>query len=163
LSRLLRRLPSLAALVTVAWLAATLLAAAGHHAHAQTCSSDAQCRDNGRPRTVCAGNTLVTKQTICAGTCRTMEVSRVPCPGPCVADRCVGGSLRSSPAVPSAGGGGLPSGVCGQLCSCSGKRLTYGIGYAQRTADCQRRTVDCVYGCSCDGEPRCLKKTEVRQ
>jgi hypothetical protein len=129
---------------------------------AQTCASDAQCRDSGRPRTVCVGNTLVTKQSICSGSCRTVELSRVPCPGPCVADRCVGGSLRSGPLAPPAGGR-LPAGVCGQICACKGRSLTYGVGFATRAADCARRSVDCVYGCSCDPEPRCLKRAEARR
>jgi hypothetical protein len=77
-----------------------------------------------------------------------------------VADRCVGGSLGSSPANPP-GGGGFVAGACAKLCSCNDKKLTYGVGYARKAAQCQRRTVDCVYGCTCDPEPRCLKNGEV--
>ena len=129
-------------------------------ARAQPCSADVQCFDGGRVRTTCSGNTLVTKQSICAGSCRTVELSRVPCPGPCVGDRCVGGSLRSGPAQPPLGGS-RPAGVCASICSCKGKTLTYGLGFASRAKDCQRRSVDCVYGCSCDPEPRCLRKEEA--
>jgi hypothetical protein len=144
----------------LAVLAIAAIAAASLPAAAQPCSSDAQCRDFGRTRTTCSGNTLITKQSICAGTCRTVEISRIPCPGACVADRCVGGSLRSEPARPPLGGGGLVAGVCGSICTCKGKTLTYGVGFARRADQCQRRTVDCVYGCSCDPEPRCLKRSE---
>lgn len=155
LFRRLRVWPVLGAFVIIATLAVASPAAA------QSCASDAQCYDQGRPRTTCSGNTLVTKQSICSGSCRTVEVSRVPCPGPCAGDRCVGGPLLTSPPSRGAGGGNLPVGVCGSVCSCKSGRLTYGIGFARNARDCQRRTVDCRYGCSCDGEPRCLKRGEA--
>lgn len=151
------RTPSLVRALLVAVM---VLFAQAPPAAAQSCSSDSQCFDFGRPRTYCSGNTLVTKQSICSGTCRSVEISRVPCPGPCVADRCVGGANRSGPIDPPSGSR-RPVGVCAKLCICKGKRLTYGLGYAKRQEDCQRRSVDCVYGCSCDEEPRCLKKGEV--
>jgi hypothetical protein len=151
---------SLAMLANVAAL--VLLAFSASPAAAQPCSSDAQCRDNGRPRTVCSGNTLVTKQTICAGTCRTVEISRIPCPGPCSGDRCVGGPLLSPRPSPSGGRSPLRAGPCDSICTCKGKTLTYAIGFARRAADCQRRRVDCKYGCSCEPEPRCLKRGEVQ-
>lgn len=129
-------------------------------ATAQPCSSDSQCRDFGRTRTYCAGNTLVTQQSRCIGSCTSVEISRIPCPGPCAGDRCVGGSLRSSPSEPSYGGG-LVGGACAQICTCRGKQLTYGVGVARTAAQCRRRNVDCKYGCTCDPEPRCLKRDEV--
>lgn len=128
---------------------------------AQRCSADVQCRDSGRPRTWCSGNTLVTRQSMCRGSCVEVEVSRVPCPGPCAGDRCVGGPLSSSPAVPPSGRSSYPAGVCAKVCSCNGKRLTYGLGYARKAEQCQRRSVDCKFGCTCDPEPRCLKQDEV--
>jgi hypothetical protein len=126
---------------------------------AQPCTSDSQCRDFGQTRTTCSGNSLVVKQSRCIGRCQSVEISRTPCPGPCIADRCVGGSLGSSPASPPRGGG-LVAGVCATLCTCKGKTLTYGVGYAAKASQCGRRTVDCVYGCTCDPEPRCLKRGE---
>lgn len=128
---------------------------------AQRCSADVQCRDSGRARTWCSGNSLVTRQTLCRGSCVDVEVARVPCPGPCAGDRCVGGSLSSSPAAPPSGRSSYPVGVCAKVCSCTGKRLTYALGYAKKAEQCQRRTVDCKFGCSCDPEPRCLKRDEV--
>ena len=128
-------------------------------AHAQPCTSDSQCRDFGQTRTVCSGNSLVVKQSRCIGRCQSVEISRTPCPGPCVADRCVGGSIGSSPIGPPRGGG-LVAGVCATICTCKGKKLTYGVGYAAKAESCGRRTVDCVYGCTCDPEPRCLKRGE---
>jgi len=127
---------------------------------AQPCTSDSQCYDFGRTRTYCAGNTLVTKQSRCIGRCQSVEISRFACPGPCVADRCVGGPLGSAP---SAGprGGGLVGGACAEICTCKGRKLTYGVGHARKASQCRRRTVDCVYGCTCDPEPRCLKRDEV--
>lgn len=129
-------------------------------AMAQPCTSDSQCFDYGRTRTYCAGNTLVTKQSRCIGRCQSVEISRIPCPGPCVADRCVGGPLGSAPSGGSRGGG-LVGGACAQICTCKGKKLTYGVGFARKASQCRRRTVDCVYGCTCDPEPRCLKRGEV--
>ena len=131
----------------------------GEPARAQTCTSDSQCRDFGQARTYCSGNTLVTRRSQCIGSCREVEVSRQPCPGPCVADRCVGGPLGRGPGGASTGGG-LVGPVCAKICSCNGKKLTYGVGHAKSAAQCRRRVVDCVYGCTCDPEPRCLKKGE---
>ena len=130
-------------------------------AQAQPCTSDSQCHDFGRTRTSCSGNTLVTRRSQCIGSCRTVEVSRQACPGPCVGDRCIGGPLVRQPGGPPLGGGGLVSPACGQICSCNGKQLTYGVGYAKSADECRRRSVDCVYGCTCDPEPRCLKRGEV--
>lgn len=127
---------------------------------AQPCTSDSQCYDYGRSRTYCAGNTLVTKQSRCIGRCQSVEISRMACPGPCVADRCVGGPLGSAPSIGSRGGG-LVAGACAEICTCKGKTLTYGVGFARKASQCRRRTVDCVYGCTCDPEPRCLKRGEV--
>ncbi len=152
--------------LSAAVLALSLMVGAGSlagPATAQSCASDSQCFDSGRPRTTCVGSTLVTRQSICSGTCRTVEVSRVACPGPCVGDRCIGGSLRSGPIPPPSGGGRVPAGACAQVCTCRGNVLTYGLGFARAAADCERRRVDCVYGCSCDPEPRCLKRIEVRR
>lgn len=129
--------------------------------HAQSCTADSQCRDFGRPRTYCAGNTLVTKQSVCSGTCRSVEVSRVPCPGPCAGDRCVGGSLLTPRVNPPLGGGTLVGGACARICTCKDKQLTYGVGVAKSAEQCRRRIVDCKYGCSCDPEPRCLRSGEV--
>ncbi len=129
-------------------------------ASAQTCTSDTQCRDYGQTRGYCSGNTLVIRRSQCIGSCREVEVSRQVCPGPCVGDRCVGGPLVREPgSVPY--GGGLVGPVCAQICTCKGKKLTYGVGHAKTTEQCSRRNVDCVYGCTCDPEPRCLKKGEV--
>src|SRR5262245_40729921 len=64
-----------------------LLTGAMMPALAQSCTSDSQCRDFGQTRTYCSGNSLVTVQSRCIGSCRPVELSRVPCPGPCVADR----------------------------------------------------------------------------
>ena len=153
------RLTQIAILVPAALIA---LLAAAWPARSQPCSSDSQCPDFGRTRTYCSGNTLVTRQSICAGSCRTVEVSRVPCPGPCVADRCVGGPLTNAPGQPPLGGG-RPAGICARLCQCDGKKLTYGLGFARREADCRRRSVDCAYGCSCDPEARCLRKGETSE
>ena len=138
---------------------ALVLLMAGRSATAQPCTSDSQCRDFGQTRTYCSGNTLVVKQSRCIGRCQSVEISRTPCPGPCVADRCIGGSLGSSPANPPRGGG-FVAGVCATLCTCKGNTLTYGVGYAAKASQCGRRTVDCVYGCTCDPEPRCLKRGE---
>jgi hypothetical protein len=129
-------------------------------ASAQPCTSDSQCFDYGRTRTYCAGNTLVTKQSRCVGRCQSVEISRMACPGPCVADRCIGGPLGSSPSV-GPRGGGLVAGACAKICTCKNKKLTYGVGFARKASQCRRRTVDCVYGCTCDPEPRCLKRGEV--
>ncbi|MEZ5817860.1 MAG: hypothetical protein R3D44_12335 [Hyphomicrobiaceae bacterium] len=148
-----RALPSVLAACLVLWVMG--LAAA----RAQPCTADSQCRDFGQTRTYCSGNTLVVKQSRCIGRCQSVEVSRIPCPGPCVADRCVGGSLGSSPAGPPRGGG-FVAGVCATICTCKDKKLTYGVGYAAKAEQCGRRTVDCVYGCTCDPEPRCLKRGE---
>lgn len=150
----------LAAWLTLVAMALALVLVAPRPAAAQPCTADSQCRDFGRTRAACSGNTLVVKQSRCIGTCRTVEISRQPCPGPCVADRCVGGPLGSSPASPPTGGG-LVAGACVKICSCKGKQLTYGVGYARDPDQCRRRTVDCVYGCTCDPEPRCLKRGEV--
>lgn len=127
---------------------------------AQRCSADTQCYDFGRDRTYCAGNTLVTRRSQCFGYCRGVEVSRVPCPGPCVGGRCIGGPLQSAPINPPSGGG-LVAGPCKRVCTCDGKRLTYGVGYAKTAERCERRSVNCVYGCTCEPEPRCLKRGEV--
>lgn len=148
-----RLLTPVAAIVGLVWVFSTA------PAMAQPCTADSQCRDFGRPRTYCSGNTLVTKQSRCIGHCRSVEISRVPCPGPCVADRCVGGPLGSAPPGGSRGGG-LVGGACAGICICDGKKLTYGVGFAREASQCRRRTVDCVYGCTCDPEPRCLKRGE---
>lgn len=138
----------------------TLAAAAGAGAAlAQPCSADSQCFDYGRARTYCSGNTLVTTQSRCIGQCQTVEISRTPCPGPCVADRCIGGPLGSAPSVGSSSSG-IVAGACAKICTCKGKKLTYGVGYARKASQCRTRTVDCVYGCTCDPEPRCLKRGE---
>ena len=129
-------------------------------AAAQPCTADSQCRDYGQSRTYCSGNTLVTRRNMCVGSCRETEVSRRACPGPCVADRCVGGSLGSQPPGPPLGGS-LVGGACGRICTCRGRQLTYGVGVARSADQCRRRSVDCVYGCTCDPEPRCLKRGEV--
>lgn len=129
-------------------------------AHAQRCSADTQCYDFGRDRTYCAGNMLVTRRSQCFGFCRSVEVSRVPCPGPCVGGRCIGGPLQSAPIGPPSAGG-LVAGACRKVCTCNGKQLTYGVGSAETADRCGRRTVDCVYGCTCEPEPRCLKRGEV--
>jgi hypothetical protein len=151
----LRRLPAaLAVVVSALWMLAATPAAA------QPCTSDSQCRDFGQTRTYCSGNTLVTKQSRCIGQCRSIEISRMACPGPCVADRCIGGPLGSSPSV-GVPGGGLRGGVCAEICVCKNKKLTYAFGHARKASQCRRRTVDCVYGCTCDPEPRCLKRGEV--
>lgn len=144
---------AVAVLLSALWIISALPALA------QPCTSDSQCYDYGQTRTYCSGNTLVMKQSRCIGRCQSVEVSRMACPGPCVADRCVGGALGSSP--PGApGGGGMVAGVCGKICTCKGKKLTYGVGFARTASQCRRRTVDCVYGCTCDPEPRCLKRGE---
>ncbi|MFV0298182.1 MAG: hypothetical protein ACK5JT_18920 [Hyphomicrobiaceae bacterium] len=147
------------AMARILLVPALMLLAATTSAHARRCSADTECYDYGRAQSICNGNTLVIKKAICAGSCRVVEVSRMPCPGPCVGGRCVGGPTRSGPLPPPLGGG-RPVGVCARLCKCDGKRLTYGLGFADREKDCRRRHVDCVYGCSCDPEPRCLKKNE---
>lgn len=126
---------------------------------AQRCSADSQCADFGRDRATCSGNTLVVKRSICSGTCRSVEVSRTPCPGPCSGDRCIGGPLLT-PQVGPPLGGSLVGGACARVCSCRGKQLTYGVGVAHTADQCRKRTVDCVYGCSCSPEPRCLKRSE---
>ncbi len=127
---------------------------------AQSCSADSQCRDFGRDRSTCSGNTLVVKRSICSGTCRSVEVSRTPCPGPCSGDRCIGGPLLDPRASPPSSGG-LVGGACTRVCTCRGKQLTYGVGVARTADQCRRRTVDCVYGCTCQPEPRCLKRNEA--
>ncbi len=127
---------------------------------AQRCSADSQCAESGRPRSYCAGNTLVVKQAVCSGTCRSVEVSRTPCPGPCSGDRCIGGSLLTPQPGPPLGGS-LVGGACTRVCACRGKQLTYGVGVARTADQCRKRTVDCVYGCSCSPEPRCLKRNEA--
>lgn len=127
---------------------------------AQSCTSDSQCRDFGQTRTHCSGNSLVTTQSRCIGSCRSVEVSRIPCPGPCVGDRCIGGPLTREPGNPPIGGGGVAAGVCGTICTCEGKRLTYALGFAKSADQCRRRTINCVYGCTCDPEPRCLRRGE---
>jgi hypothetical protein len=127
---------------------------------AQQCSGDVQCRDFGRSRTYCSGNTLVTTKSRCMGSCQEVEVSRRACPGPCVGDRCVGGPIGSSPADPPSSRGSVVGGACAEICTCKGKTLTYGVGFARSAKECRKRTVDCVYGCTCDPEPRCLKRGE---
>lgn len=134
-----------------------LMAVAVLPAEAQPCTADSQCYNFGQERTYCQGNTLVTRKGVCSGTCRGVEVSRVQCPGPCVGDRCVGGSLTGPRLEPPLGAPGI-SPVCARICSCNGKKLTYATGYAVRASDCRERTVDCKYGCTCDPEPRCLKR-----
>lgn len=145
---------TLAKVLTALWMLAFALPAV-----AQPCTSDSQCRDFGQIRTTCSGNTLVTMQSRCIGRCQSVEISRSACPGPCVADRCVGGAIGASPPG-SPGGGGLVGGACAEICVCKGKTLTYGVGFARTASQCRRRTVDCVYGCTCDGPPRCLKRGE---
>lgn len=149
-----RRLLAIAAML-LAWLVILPL-----QAMAQPCTADSQCRDFGRPRTYCAGNTLVTKQSMCSGTCRSVEISRTPCPGPCSGDRCVGGALLTPRPGPPLGGS-VVGGACARICTCRGKQLTYGVGVARSADQCRRRVVDCKFGCSCDPEPRCLKRDEI--
>lgn len=127
---------------------------------AQQCSGDVQCRDFGRARTYCSGNTLVTTKSRCMGSCQEVEVSRQACPGPCVGDRCVGGPIGSSPADPPSSRSSVVGGACAEICTCKGKTLTYGVGFARSAQQCRKRTVDCVYGCTCDPEPRCLRRGE---
>ncbi len=129
-------------------------------AAAQQCSADVQCRDFGRARTYCSGNTLVTTKSRCMGSCQEVEVSRRACPGPCVGDRCVGGPIGSSPADPPNSRRSVVGGACAEICTCKGKTLTYGVGFARTAKQCRKRTVECVYGCTCDPEPRCLKRGE---
>ncbi len=123
---------------------------------AQSCTADSQCRDYGRTRTTCVGNTLVAKRSVCIGSCREVEEFRLPCPGPCVGDRCIGGPVGSQTAEPPLGGSVI-SPACAEICECRGKVLSYGVGRAAKARDCGSRTVNCKYGCSCDGRPRCLK------
>ena len=144
----------------VAWALVLGLAMTPTTAVAQRCSADSQCIDSGRDRATCSGNSLVVKRSICSGTCRTVEVSRTPCPGPCSGDRCIGGPLLTPQAGPPLGGS-LVGGACARVCTCRGKQLTYGVGVARSADLCRRRTVDCVYGCTCQPEPRCLKRNEA--
>lgn len=119
---------------------------------AQPCTADTQCRDGGRSMTYCSGNAVVTARSICAGSCRTVEESRVPCDGQCLAGRCTGQPSRApvDPVLPK-----RPWPRCAQTCSCKNKILIIGIGVWTPERGCDQIVRRCARGCTCEPEPRC--------
>lgn len=118
-------------------------------AAAQTCTADVQCPNGGLSRSHCAGNVLVTTRSICSGSCRDVEVSRIPCPGPCVGDRCIGGPLGSAREP------GRENDRCIPRCVCRNKVLTLRKPPADPRAPCEREVIQCENGCSCYPEVKC--------
>lgn len=117
--------------------------------HAQSCTADFQCPNGGLSRSYCAGNVLVTTRSVCAGTCRTVEESRIPCPGPCAGDRCIGGPLGSAREP------GRENDRCVPRCVCRNKVLTLRKPPADPRAPCERTVIQCENGCSCYPEVKC--------
>lgn len=118
---------------------------------AQSCTADVQCRDGGISRTYCSGNAVVTARSICVGTCRTVEESRIPCDGQCLAGRCLGAPSRA-PVDGAAGKQPWPR--CAETCRCRNKTLVITTGLWTPEAGCEQKILRCSRGCSCD-PPRC--------
>lgn len=144
----------------VGWLRAVLAAAllglsfvvAVFPARAQSCTADVQCRDGGRSMTYCSGNAVVTARSVCAGSCRTVEESRIPCDGQCMAGRCSGQPAKApvEPVLPK-----QPWPRCAQTCSCKNKILIIGIGVWSPERGCDQIVRRCARGCTCEPEARC--------
>ena len=115
---------------------------------AQPCTADVQCRDGGLSRTYCAGNAVVTVRSVCAGSCRTIEERREVCAGGCAGGICTAApSPRVTPGSELAG--------CVAACDCRERRLTVLTGRRTTDGGCERRTITCRRGCTCDPAPRC--------
>jgi hypothetical protein len=122
--------------------------------HAQRCTADVQCRDGGRSRVECVGNTLVIRRSICAGTCRDIEELRQNCGNPVSGGRC---SIASGTCEGGSASGAPPLGgdnLCALSCTCRRNVLVFyrplpGIR-------CARHVMRCERGCSCRPQPHCL-------
>lgn len=141
-----------ALVVCLAGLAAGFLLAPS--AHARSCTADVQCRDGGRSRVECVGNTLVVRRSVCSGTCRDIEEVRQDCGNPVTGGRC---SVASGTCEGGTSGGSPPLGgdnLCAISCTCRRNVLVF---YRPRPdIACARNVLRCERGCSCRPEPHCL-------
>lgn len=122
---------------------------------AQSCTADVQCSNGGVARAYCSGNAVVTARSVCAGSCRTVEDSRVPCAGQCLAGTCTGAPIRTPQTEPLAEP--LPPRWprCKSGCNCRNKILIITTGRWTAESGCEQQIRRCARGCSCDGPPRC--------
>ena len=147
--------------VLPAAIAIALMFAAAPAAVAQPCSADVQCQRLGpATQAVCSGDTLVVRRSYCqGGQCRDVEEVREVCGSRSTASCTAGGVARTT----SRCDGLLARCVtrtdiepCYPSCTCRGKRLTVSSGTCLSALGCQRSTLTCAKGCTCDPEPKCL-------
>ena len=130
-------------------------------ARAQTCVADAQCQRGGAPsQAMCSGDTLVVRRSQCqGGQCRDVEERRETCAASS-SQRCGAGTVER---VTSRCDGSLGRCVirvdlepCARSCICRDHRLTVSTGQCLSAFGCQRSTLICTKGCTCQPTPRCL-------
>lgn len=138
--------------VALVWAIVLMLALPIAAAQAQSCTADIQCPDGGRSTTTCSGNAVVTQRSVCTGSCRKVEESRIPCSGQCLAGRCVGQPAAApvGPVLPQ-----QPWPRCALACTCRNKILIISTGVWSPERGCDQIIRRCTRGCTCDPEPRC--------
>jgi hypothetical protein len=142
----------------------TLLLAAGVltwtlPAHAQSCSADVQCPNQGQPRTECIGDMLVVRRSLCAGICRYQDLRREICNQVKIGGRCAGGFFETETGrcniALEACERRTERQPCVASCSCRNTVLIVSTGACSPAIGCHRAVKRCRGGCSCGPEPRC--------
>ena len=127
----------------------------------QPCSADVQCQRLGpATQAVCSGDTLVVRRSYCqGGQCRDVEEVREVCGARSTSSCTAGGVARTTSRCDGLLGRCVTRtdiAPCYPSCSCRGKRLTVSTGTCLSALGCQRSTLTCARGCTCDPEPKCL-------
>jgi hypothetical protein len=134
-------------------------------AHAQACSSDAQCGPSAGGYNVCLGDTLIMRRRICvAGQCLEQETGRMSCGGGRLGGTCQGnvyvggGGNRCDALSGRCVQGSAVRQTCTKSCSCVGRTLVISTGACSPGIGCIRTTMRCKVGCTCSGEARCTEE-----